>query len=62
MERKVANLYEDTRELLNQVKDKFDFKSDDQVVKFLCEMFMSDDRTKLLERYVDIKANKLTGE
>jgi hypothetical protein len=58
LERKVANLYEDTRELLNQLKDKFDFKSDDQAVKFLCEMFMTDDRTKLLERYVNIKNEK----
>ncbi|MBD0381307.1 hypothetical protein [Paenibacillus sedimenti] len=60
MERKVANIYEDTRELLNQVKDEFDFKSDDQAVKFLCQLFMADDRNELLKRYIEIK--KKAGE
>lgn len=58
MKRVVANIYEDTRELLNEVKDKYDFKSDDQAVKFLCELFIGDERTKLIERYVAIKAGK----
>lgn len=55
MERKVANIYEDTRELLNKVKDEFDFKSDDQAVKFLCQLFMSDDRSELLRKYIEVK-------
>ena len=55
MERKVANVYEDTRELLNKVKDEFDFKSDDQAIKFLCQMFMADNRNEVLKKYVDIK-------
>lgn len=55
MERKVANVYEDTRDLLNKVKDEFDFKSDDQAIKFLCQMFISDDRNEVLRKYVDIK-------
>lgn len=55
MERKVANVYEDTRELLNEVKEVFDFKSDDQVIKFMCQTIMADDRSELLKRYVDIK-------
>lgn len=55
MERKVANLYGDTREMLNEVKDKFDFKSDDQAVKFLCQLFMADDRAELLKKYLDVK-------
>lgn len=54
MERKVANLYEDTRELLNEVKEMFDFKSDDQAVKFMCLM-MSDGRFDLLKKYIDVK-------
>ena len=55
MERKVANVYEDTRDLLNKVKDEFDFKSDDQAIKFLCQMFISDDRNEVLRKYVDSK-------
>lgn len=55
MERKVANIYEDTRELLNKVKDEFDFGSDDQAVKFLCMLFMADDRNELLRKYIEIK-------
>jgi hypothetical protein len=60
MERKVANIYEDTRELLNKVKDEFDFKSDDQAIKFLCQLFMTDDRNELLKKYIDLK--KKTSE
>lgn len=55
MERKVANVYEDTRALLNQVKDEFDFKSDDQAIKFLCQMFIADNRNEVLKKYIDIK-------
>ncbi|KAA8750121.1 hypothetical protein [Paenibacillus sp. UASWS1643] len=55
MERKVANVYEDTRALLNQVKDEFDFKSDDQAIKFLCQMFMADNRNDVLKKYIDVK-------
>ncbi|UPK45867.1 hypothetical protein [Paenibacillus pabuli] len=55
MERKVANVYEDTRDLLNQVKDEFDFKSDDQAIKFLCQRFMADNRNEVLKKYIDIK-------
>ncbi|CAI6022875.1 hypothetical protein PAECIP112173_00322 [Paenibacillus sp. JJ-100] len=55
MERKVANVYEDTRALLNQVKDEFDFKSDDQAIKFLCQMFIADNRNEVLKRYIDVK-------
>lgn len=53
--RKVANIYEDTREQLNQVKERFDFKSDDQAIKFLCQLFMVDERSEVLIRYLDIK-------
>jgi hypothetical protein len=53
--RKVANIYEDTRQLLDLVKEKFDFKSDDHTVKFLCQLFMADDRTELLAKYLDVK-------
>lgn len=58
MERKVANIYEDTRELLNQVKDEFDFKSDDQAVKLLCQMFIADDRSELLRKYIEVMNKK----
>lgn len=60
VERKVANIYEDTREILNEVKEKFEFKSDDQAIKFLCQMFIADDRAEVLQKYVDVK--KKAGE
>lgn len=55
MERKVANIYEDTREILNQVKEQFDFKSDDQAIKFLCQQIMTDKRFELIRDYLDSK-------
>ncbi|WP_068775758.1 hypothetical protein [Paenibacillus sp. FJAT-26967] len=60
MERKAANIYEDTRELLNQVKEDFQFKSDDHAIKFLCNMFISDNRTGLLKKYLE--STKKAGE
>lgn len=55
MERKVANIYEDTRELLNQVKDVFEFKSDDQAVKFMCHQILSDPRFETIKQYLEAK-------
>ena len=56
MERKAVNVYKDTRELLNKVKDEFHFKSDDQAVKFLCKLFLSDERRiDLLKIYIETK-------
>lgn len=56
--RKVANIYEDTRELLNKLKDEFEFKSDDQAIKFMCRLFMEDERSKLLRDYIEVRSNK----
>lgn len=58
MERKVANIYEDTREQLNELKSVFDFKSDDQAIKFMCEIFMTDDKFDLIKKYAQMKTSK----
>lgn len=58
MTRVVANMYEDTRALLNQVKEQFDFKSDDQAIKYLCTSFLNDSRSAILAEYLDIKRKK----
>ncbi|WP_019536540.1 hypothetical protein [Paenibacillus ginsengihumi] len=56
--RTVANIYQDTRDLLNRVKSEFDFKSDDQAVKYLCLAFLEDERSNVLRKYVAIKTGK----
>jgi hypothetical protein len=58
MTRVVANIYEDTRALLNQVKEQFDFKSDDQAIKYLCISFLNSSRSTVLAEYLDIKRKK----
>jgi hypothetical protein len=56
MARTVANIYEGTRELLNKVKEDYDFKSDDQAIKLLCQLFLEDDRNSLLRKYIEVKS------
>lgn len=58
MARTVANIYDDTRGILNQVKEEFDFKSDDQAIKYLCLMFLEDDRSKVIRQYLAAKNKK----
>lgn len=60
--RKVANIYEETRELLDRVKAEFEFKSDDQAIRYLCEMFVSDDRAKIVKQYLNAKRKKDAAE
>lgn len=53
--RKVANIYEDTRELLDQVKKEFEFGSDEQAIKFMCRHMLADDRYNLIRDYLESK-------
>jgi hypothetical protein len=58
LKRVVANIYEDTRGMLDQIKDRYSFGSDDKAIKFLCEMFMKDSVAETLARYVEINNEK----
>lgn len=53
-ERTVANIYRDTRDQLNEFKERFEFKSDDQAIKFLCQSFDCE-KAKLLDTYLRVK-------
>lgn len=55
MSRTVANIYTDTRDLLNKVKEEFEFKSDDQAIKYLCMAFLEDERADTLRKYLAVK-------
>lgn len=57
-ERVVANIYDDTRALLNQIKEEYNFGSDDQAVRYLCLMFMDDERAKVIKQYLDAKVKR----
>lgn len=57
-ERVVANIYDDTRELLNLVKKEYEFGSDDQAIKYLCLMFMNDEKAKVIKQYLDAKVKR----
>ena len=59
MERKVANVYEDTRELINEVKSAFEFKSDDQAIKYMCNELLQSDKYKLIREYLEFKRKKM---
>lgn len=56
-ERKVANIYKDTRELLNSFKTSYELKSDDQAIRFLCLSF-DDEKGKMLKTYLEVKNGK----
>lgn len=58
MKRTVANIYEDTRELLDRIKQEYDFKSDDHVIKFLCSNFVESPFAKMLKDFHAFKKNK----
>lgn len=58
MGRTVANIYEDTRTLLNQVKVDYDFKSDDQAIRYLCQTFLTDERSRHIKQYLEAKAKR----
>ncbi|WP_042159898.1 hypothetical protein [Paenibacillus gorillae] len=61
--RTVANLYEDTRELLNEVKSTYDFKSDDQAIKYMCNVLLKDKKFDIVRDYIEHKKAKPgTGE
>lgn len=53
-ERTVANIYKDTRELLNDFKKKYELKSDDQAIRFLCQSFDTE-KGGILETYIKVK-------
>lgn len=55
MSRTVANIYHDTRELLNNVKETYEFKSDDQAIRFMCNQLLNDDRYVLIREYLETK-------
>lgn len=57
MSRTVANIYQDTRELLNKVKETFDFESDDLAIKFMCQQIMTDERFTLIREFLEAKKN-----
>lgn len=61
MARVVANMYEDTRALLNKVKEEFEFKSDDQAIKYLCTAFLSGERSKHISQYLWAKKREQEG-
>ncbi|WP_077297455.1 hypothetical protein [Virgibacillus pantothenticus] len=56
-ERTVANIYKDTRELLNDFKTKYELKSDDQAIRFLCHSF-DEEKGKMLKTYLEVKKGK----
>lgn len=56
--RVVANIYEDTRGLLNGIKDRYKLNSDDQAVKFLCQSFESGTGKDVLEVYLKVKSGE----
>lgn len=53
-ERTVANIYKDTREMLNDFKARYELKSDDQAIRFLCRSF-DEEKGEVLETYIKIK-------
>ncbi|MBJ6360895.1 hypothetical protein ACFOQM_06225 [Paenibacillus sp. GCM10012307] len=53
--RVVANIFEDTRATLNQIKDEYRFKNDDELVRFLCGSFLSDPRREVLLNYLNAR-------
>lgn len=56
-ERTVANIYKDTRELLNEFKKKYELKSDDQAIRFLCQSFDAE-KSGVLETYLKVKSGE----
>ncbi|WP_150274137.1 hypothetical protein [Paenibacillus tepidiphilus] len=58
MKRTVANIFEDTRNLLNKVKEEFVFSSDDQAIKYLCNSFLASEQSQELRRYLDSKVKR----
>ena len=55
MKRTVANVYEDTREKLDKLKEEYVFSSDDQLIKYLCSMFEGSEAASVLKKYLDSK-------
>jgi len=58
MKRTTANIFEDTRELLDQIKTEYDFKSDDHVIKFLCSEFVKSPFAHTLKDFQAYRKNK----
>lgn len=58
MKRVVANIFEDTREALNYIKEEFSFKSDDEAIRYLCQTFLKSERACNLKEYLNLKENR----
>lgn len=58
MKRTTANIFEDTREILDRIKREYEFKSDDHAIKFMCGQFEEGDFSRKLKEFHDYKKNK----
>jgi len=58
LKRTVANIYEDTREILDRIKAEYEFKSDDHAIKFMCAQFEKSKFASSLKEFKEFRSKK----